>query len=262
MKYIEQRFETELHISGVGVREPMKPRIINRPNGTRDRMLMYFYNPVVIKIQDQMISCPAGTLFLWPDQASHYYGSNDAEFTHSWMHFHGTVADELIAETGFPENTPWVLNNAEVLEKRLYDLWLELTAGHSAQIIRLLFELLIRETAREYCSKTVAIPDQIRTVKTYLDNHPNRRLYLPQLAQMSGYSVPHFSALFRKYYGTSPLAYQNRLRLEHAAHLLTNHNQRISEIAAEAGYDDIYQFSRAFRKHFKISPSGMRFHAK
>ncbi len=260
LKYIDKHFETDLHISGVGVRESMKPSIINRPHGTCDRLLMYFYTPVVLKIDDEPTPCLAGTLFLWPDQASHYYGNAEAEYIHSWMHFHGSLADELLAETGFPENTPWVLHHPEVLEKRLHDLWIELSAAASPRVIRLLFELLVRETAREYRrTGEEPVPDGIRTVKAYLDGNPVRRAELPALARMSGFSVPHFSALFRKHYGIAPLAYRNRLRLEHAAHLLTNHNQRISEIAEATGYEDIYQFSRAFKKHFNISPSGMRF---
>lgn len=260
LQYIDRRFETDLHIAGVGVREKMAPGIVDRPNGTRDRLLMHFYDPVEIRVGEEIVHCPAGTIFLWPDQAGHYYGNSGSGFVHSWMHFHGSLAEKWIQDAGFPDHTPALLRNAEVMERRLYDIWRELNSPEtSPAICGLLLELLFRELARELQnSDALPVPDKIRHAKIMLDNTPADHITLNRLARSCGLSVSHFSALFRKYYGISPLAYRNRQRLEYAAHLLANHNLRIAEIAEQAGYEDIYQFSRAFRKHFGISPSAMR----
>ncbi len=49
-------------------------------------------------------------------------------------------------------------------------------------------------------------------------------------------------------------------RLQLAAQLLTSGNRRISQIAGEVGYESEPAFSRAFRRHFGVSPNRYRQH--
>ncbi len=46
--------------------------------------------------------------------------------------------------------------------------------------------------------------------------------------------------------------------MRHAAHLLANRNLTISEIALQVGYDDLFHFSKTFKKHFGASPRSYR----
>ena len=54
------------------------------------------------------------------------------------------------------------------------------------------------------------------------------------------------------------MAYVATLRMHRAAYLLADENLRISEIGAMVGYDDLYYFSRCFKKHYGLSPRAMR----
>lgn len=55
-----------------------------------------------------------------------------------------------------------------------------------------------------------------------------------------------------------PGRYRNILRLEQAARLLLRSRRRIIEIAIHCGFRSHPIFSRAFQRHFGISPSQFR----
>ena len=68
----------------------------------------------------------------------------------------------------------------------------------------------------------------------------------------------YFSAQFKKKTGSTPQQYLINVRMERAAVLLSNEGITPSIAAASVGYGDIYQFSKAFKKHFGISPREYR----
>jgi iron complex transport system substrate-binding protein len=70
--------------------------------------------------------------------------------------------------------------------------------------------------------------------------------------------VSHFSALFKAHFGTSPIDYLVRLRLRAAAYLLRDVNVSVSSAAASVGYDDLYYFSKLFKKKLGVSPRAYR----
>ena len=65
-------------------------------------------------------------------------------------------------------------------------------------------------------------------------------------------------ALFSQETGQTILQYTNRLRITKAKELLHFTNDSVSEIAAEVGIEDLYYFSRLFKKLVGMSPSEYR----
>lgn len=74
----------------------------------------------------------------------------------------------------------------------------------------------------------------------------------------SGISVSHFSTLFKKETGYSPLDFLIRQRLQHAARLLATTQEPIASVSAAVGYEDPFYFSRSFRKIMGCSPRTYR----
>lgn len=64
--------------------------------------------------------------------------------------------------------------------------------------------------------------------------------------------------LFRRYGRESPIQFLRHLRLNRAVDLLLNHNRMVKETAAELGFSDSHNFSRAFRKAFGVSPARLK----
>ena len=56
----------------------------------------------------------------------------------------------------------------------------------------------------------------------------------------------------------SPIEFVIRQRLERAQYLLRNQNLAVGEVGRLVGYEDIFQFSKLFKKRFGESPRSMR----
>ncbi len=79
-----------------------------------------------------------------------------------------------------------------------------------------------------------------------------------ELARHLGFSADYFTRLFRRSYGMAPRKWLLEQRLRHAAALLRESRERISEVAARLGYPEVYLFSRQFHRMFGVSPSQWR----
>ena len=71
---------------------------------------------------------------------------------------------------------------------------------------------------------------------------------------MAGFSEGYFLRSFKRIVGLSPIAYQRQLRIGAARTLLRSTNLECKEIAAQVGFGDVCQFSKAFKKATGLSP--------
>jgi AraC family transcriptional regulator len=98
----------------------------------------------------------------------------------------------------------------------------------------------------------------INQVKFYIREHINEPLGREVLAEVAGFSIPHFHRIFRAQVGESAASYIRRLRMERAGRKLRMGAVDITEVALAAGYDTHAAFGKAFKQHFGLSPSEFR----
>jgi YesN/AraC family two-component response regulator len=68
-------------------------------------------------------------------------------------------------------------------------------------------------------------------------------------------SPVYISKIFKEETGESPINYLIKIRLEKAKDILLNSDSgSIKNIANQVGYDDVYHFSKLFKKYYGISP--------
>ncbi len=79
-----------------------------------------------------------------------------------------------------------------------------------------------------------------------------------ELASYCNLSKSRFLHLFKKITQTSPVAFQQELRIDNAKLLLSSTQLSISDISFRCGYDDPLYFSRLFKKKTGISPKEYR----
>ena len=99
---------------------------------------------------------------------------------------------------------------------------------------------------------------RLRKVTDLLTAHLAEELPLARLAKEAGYSIFHFSRLFKKTTGVTPSRYLIRLRVEHARLLLRETGKSIAEVGLEIGYSNPSYFAQIFRQEVGRSPSGYR----
>lgn len=98
----------------------------------------------------------------------------------------------------------------------------------------------------------------INNIKLYIREHINEPLNRELLAEVAGFSVPHFHRVFTAQVGESAVSYVRRLRMERAGRKLRMGAVDITEVALATGYDTHAAFSKAFKQQFGLSPSEFR----
>jgi transcriptional regulator GlxA family with amidase domain len=89
-------------------------------------------------------------------------------------------------------------------------------------------------------------------------SHLNKRVTVPELAQLANLSPTHFTALFKQKTGCPPINFFIRLRIHQACQLLKADNMSIREIARTLGYKDPFFFSRQFKSINGAAPKSYR----
>jgi AraC family transcriptional regulator len=100
--------------------------------------------------------------------------------------------------------------------------------------------------------------DCIENVKLYIREHLDEPLSRDVLAEVAGFSIPHFHRVFTAQTGESAASYIRRMRLERAARKLRMGAVDITEVALAAGYYTHAAFGKAFKAQFGLSPSEFR----
>ncbi|MGG1515598.1 AraC family transcriptional regulator [Paenibacillus oryzisoli] len=102
------------------------------------------------------------------------------------------------------------------------------------------------------------IDPRIVKVCAYIQEHAHESLTLEKLAAHVYLSSSHFSYLFRKEMGQPPSQYLRNHRIQMSEELLVQTDLPINEISRRVGYNELSEFSRAFRHAAGISPQAYR----
>jgi transcriptional regulator GlxA family with amidase domain len=102
------------------------------------------------------------------------------------------------------------------------------------------------------------VREPLRTVQSYIAEHPNADLSVPALAERAGMSERHFARVFRAETGRSPASHVEAVRVETARRLLETTPDGLDRIARAAGFGTIATMYRAFRRTVRVTPGEYR----
>lgn len=253
--------DPRLRVRGIGIAETMPATYVTRPAGTGDYFFVALHDEGWVGPPEAPQAIQAGTLVLWRPADGHFYGHPHRPWSHSWVHCDGPAVAQALRESGLPTGTPIALPDPSRAEKYLFDLHEELTGNDRPDfvILRNTLQSWLREVRRATRPDArPAPPAALRDLKRALERNYTRPQRLDALAASVGLSVPHFCSQFKRYFGTPALAYVTELRLREAIRLLRHTELSVAAIASHVGYDDIYHFSKLFKRHIGVSPSRLR----
>ena len=175
-----------------------------------------------------------------------------------WLHFSGSAAEEVLLSSGL---TPGIYPRgcgAGVLRKcsELIGYYLNNNTGMLA--LATLLELFAELSSGIKDDADTRIPDGVLDSVAYINMNYDKPLTVDELARVSGYSKSRFSHLFALHMNTTPIKYQNKLRIENAKQMLLMGRTSVGEISSLCGFEDQLYFSRAFKKEVGISPTEYR----
>lgn len=100
---------------------------------------------------------------------------------------------------------------------------------------------------------------RMQRVLDHIDRHLDDNLDLDAMSDVAAFSKFHFQRQFTATFGLSVHRYVQLARMKRASYRLAfRHDQRVTDIAMDAGYDASDAFARAFRQRFGQSPSSFR----
>ncbi len=94
----------------------------------------------------------------------------------------------------------------------------------------------------------------VNRMQDFIESHFHQPITLHMLADAAGYSPWHAARIFKAVTGKSPFEYIRNLRLSRAALRLRDENVKIVDVAFDFVFDSHEGFTRAFSKHFGLSP--------
>lgn len=96
----------------------------------------------------------------------------------------------------------------------------------------------------------------IDKARSYVLENVCRRISLSDVASHACVSSGYLSQYFKKITGISLVDYINQMKVVKAKELMASGMDKINEIATALGYDNIYYFSKVFKKVSGMTPSG------
>ena len=106
---------------------------------------------------------------------------------------------------------------------------------------------------------TDAYKDRMNRVCDYIATNLDEDLCVEKLSQVANFSMFHFHRQFYAYVGLNVSAYVKMARLKRASyHLAFRKEQKVIDIAFDAGFETPESFSRAFKKIFNQTPTEFR----
>ena len=138
--------------------------------------------------------------------------------------------------------------------KEIYDMYVEHRTAYAmfclGKIAEIAAQMLREET--EHAAHPTGMERMMKSVE-HIRNHYAENTPREELARYSNTCVSNLEKNFMRCFGVSPIAYRNRLRIEHAKMLLEG-GCSIAETAAKVGFSDVYYFSRVFRQYAACTP--------
>lgn len=101
--------------------------------------------------------------------------------------------------------------------------------------------------------------DLVAELITYFNNNLSSNINLQDLEEKTGFSKVYICRVFKKVKNTTPIDYFTHLKIKKAGQMLTEFpNLSLREISDFLGFNDVYYFSKVFKRITGSSPSEMR----
>ncbi|WP_339748654.1 AraC family transcriptional regulator [uncultured Rubinisphaera sp.] len=214
----------------------------------------------ILNLNGKMTSLGPGSVFAYGPGVQHSI-QNDPQnrMRKYYVDLSGNQVEKLFEETGLiPWNVISVFAIHEFIELfEMLDREARADSSVSTAVCETLARLLLLKVKHRTVAQSGCLPRSIETyqrIRTHLEKHYLRLNTIEEAAQECHVSSIYLSRLFKKYAGAGAYQFLLRLKMNSAAELLLDEGLLVKQVAAQLGYPDAFQFSRAFKRVYGVPP--------
>lgn len=255
------------YITDIGYYPKARHHYRERMDGIDQNILIYcLEGQGIVNIKKEEYELNPGDFILIPAGTAHQYAADETNpWTIYWVHFKGHTATNIINSFLKKNGSFKGTTNYQDSRIRLFeDIYSNLEMGYSTDnlcYINLCLPYFLTSfvfDANYNMADKKRSNDTINCSINFMQKNLDKMLTLNSLAESVHLSASHFSFLFRKKTGFSPIEHFNHLKVQKACQYLLFTDLRIKEIADKLGIEDQYYFSRMFTKIMGMSPVAYR----
>ncbi len=198
-----------------------------------------------------------GSLFLIrPEELTFYKADDKDPWRYVWVGFIGSRVASLLAGSLLQDNRPTA--TAPYLSRIFEEIRTEIERQQAPEIFLCgklyeLFALLQGGPAARTDSA-----GYVRRAADYMKANYARPVSIDSVAGLIGIDRRYLGRIFAAATGQTPKQYLINLRLERAAFYLAGRNYTVSDAARSVGYEDVFNFSKMFKRRFGVAPQAYR----
>lgn len=193
--------------------------------------------------------CVSKNQYLIMSPTKHQHGTKPSACGFHWIHF--TCEQPLTC----PANGS--VKNWDIIHSILNTMLQSEFQNHN-KVSQELLHALLQELAYENTPGSVTRRLLKDKIDDYLKYNQDSNVKIKTLAKSFGYHEKYLSALFYQENHEHLKHYLMQKNMEKGKNLLLNTRCSISEISLLCGFSDAHNFSRSFRKIYRMSPTQLR----
>ncbi len=254
---------TYLYVQEAGYFKTSPPYYTERENLNSYLMVYTISGKGFLKYKGQEYLLKEGDCFYISCMDYQYYSCFSDHWEFLWIHFHGVGAHgyyNVFAESGFRIISLEDRSFMETTLRRILSLTqrkdLNTEAICSNLLNSLITELIVHNSSDQRALSFM--PDYIKNMVKYLDQHFKEEISLEQLAKLYGVSQYYLSREFKKYLGVTYSEYLILLRLNYAKELLKYSGLSVNDITFQCGMNNVSHFINLFKAREDMTPLSYR----
>jgi len=247
-----------LKVNSCGFQNPDSGYTVVRKNGRQDWHILLVSKGTCLTLHNEKLhTMSAGDMVIYAPYEEQMY-SYTSDGSSLWCHFTGTIIEELFMSTNIKSGVYSVGNNKAIFDSfsnliRIFHLPGRENFANSS-FLELIYNISDGIKNHHQSKGT----DALLSVLSYINENYSKNITIEDLAKKAGYSKSRFSHIFSEVTGTTPIKYQNDIRLKTSCEMLSSTQYPISEIAIKCGFSDPLYYSRVFKKKYGVSPTDYR----
>lgn len=230
----------------------------------KNRIIIHFVlnGKGIVRLNGKTYHVGPHQIFLIPDSIRTYYQADkDDPWEYIWIHIGGPKIPQILKEAGLTPSHPVYSPTAcaDVIE----DLARDIVKNYNRQYycVGTLYKIcdyMIENSAYKEEPNIENSLIYVKNVISYIQLKYSENIKIEDIAFSLGLNRSYLTRLFKDATGYSLQDYLLTYRMKMAAKMLADNTISVTDIASHVGYVDTFTFSKAFKRHFGMSPSSYR----